>query len=119
MGTEPCKKVGKCLRHYGFSLSESYAHHKHNTAKTVIDPFHGRRVATNQLEWVVKKGSVILPDAPIQQKLSMGCKFTQSNIDKGASIRFIFVATVLNNPPSCLEELPRGMDSHFAAFALD
>jgi predicted RNA binding protein YcfA (HicA-like mRNA interferase family) len=121
MGTAAPKKVEKCLRHYGFSLSESYAHYKHNNAATVVDPFHGRRVATNQLEWVVKKGSVILPDAPIQQKLSMGCNFTQRNIDTGASVRFIFVATAQNNPPTCLDQLPRGQrsDSKFSLHRID
>jgi hypothetical protein len=107
LGTEPCIKVTKSLRHYGFSLSESYAEYKHNNAKTVVDPFHGRKVATNQLEWVIKKGSVILPNEPIRQTLSMGCNFTRANLGAGASVRFVFVATAELSPPSSLENLPR------------
>jgi hypothetical protein len=112
MGTEPCKKVDKCRRHYGLSLTESYAHYKHNNATTVVDPFHGRRVATDQLEWVIKKGSVILPDAPIQKTLTLSCRFTPQNIDTGANVRFVFVATDQGNPPSTLAQLPRGKCKH-------
>ena len=109
IGMDMPPKVKQCPRHYGISVAEHYSE------QTVRDRFDGNQMVPLQLIWLVRKGDVILPSSPIESKFGIKCRFTAKLLDKKGVIRVSFVATVMDNPPSTLSDLPRGM-AHLLSF---
>lgn len=68
---------------------------------------------SEQLVWLVRKGDLILPDEPIVSRFDLEGNFTSKHLISGKSMRIVFVASAIDNPPSTLAELPRGMALHF------
>jgi hypothetical protein len=104
-------KVGKCPRHYGISVAQEYKNWQHGDQELVQDAFHGRHMAKDPLIWMVRKGDLILPDAPIVNRFTINCKFTAAAhalANKTVDIRF--VASALDDLPSRLSQLSRGTE---------
>lgn len=104
IGADEPAKVKSCPRHYGICASQIYADWKHDSRHAVEDRFHGRQVVPEQLIWLVRQGDVILPDEPIVSIFDVECRFASLE----QSIRIIFVASAIEDPPSDLGNLPRG-----------
>lgn len=99
MGMEVAAKANSCPRHYGICVSQIYAE------LTDVDRPSRRPVVTEQLVWLVRRGDLILPDEPIVSRLDLECRFTSKHLNLGESMRIIFVASAIDNPPSTLAEL--------------
>ena len=108
VGMDLPMKVESTPRHYGVCLSQIFAEWKHTDAVTTQDKYHGSSVVMDRLIWLVRKGSLILPDEPISATCKISCRITPRNLDLGEKVRIIFVASAEPNAPSMLSELPRG-----------
>ncbi|PSN60997.1 Hsp70 family protein [Corynespora cassiicola Philippines] len=47
----------KCRRHYGTPCSRPFVHEIHSEADSYISEYSGLKFATNQMQWLIKKGS--------------------------------------------------------------
>lgn len=112
MGMEVAAKVNSCPRHYGICVSQIYAE------LTDVDRSSRRQVVTEQLVWLVRRGDLILPDEPVVSRFDLECRFTSKHLDLGKSMRIIFVASAIDNPPSRLTELPKCTATLFFSFIL-
>ncbi|KAI9777865.1 MAG: hypothetical protein M1839_008542 [Geoglossum umbratile] len=110
IGADMPYRLRSCPRHYGVCVSQIYADWAHDSARVVIDEFHGRQVVRDQLIWLVQRGDVILPDKPVVSTFSIGYRFTPRHLELGESVRMVIVATALERPPSNLSDLPRGKE---------
>jgi hypothetical protein len=49
-------KIRKCRRHYGTSYSSLFQKGKHRAKDAYICPFTGDKRASNQMDWLLRKG---------------------------------------------------------------
>ncbi|KAH6665783.1 hypothetical protein B0J14DRAFT_605889 [Halenospora varia] len=102
IGMDPPVEVRNCPRHYGLCLSETYANWKHESKDAVSHDYFDMKVVSNQLIWLVKKGALLLPGEGATSTYTVCCPFESEQ----ETIRMIFVATNMPNPPSKLANLP-------------
>lgn len=102
MGMKVAAQVNSCPRHYGICVSQIYAE------LTDVERFSRRQIVTEQLVWLVRRGDLILPDECVLSRFDLECRFTSKHLNLGKSMRIIFVASTIDNPPSRLAKLPRG-----------
>jgi hypothetical protein len=111
VGMSPPEPSKASPKHYGFSISESYADYKHVGAPTMKNKVTGQRVASNQLSWIIRKGDLILPGQPLRQTFVMNCTFETSKVQGNESVRLTFVGANMDEPPATLQGLPPGKSS--------
>jgi hypothetical protein len=92
-------------QHYGITVSEAFANHKHHPDDAIKDEYHGRKVVPNQLIWLVRRGDLLLPDEPLVRKFGITCKFSYQQVARKEKVRLTFVGTHLEDPPNSLSQL--------------
>jgi len=109
MGVPVPPKVSQCPRHYAISVSQEYKDWQHTDQDLVQDVFHGRRMARDPIIGIIRKGDLILGH-PINKEITINCKFTESAYQAGnRTVGIVFVGSDLEELPSRLANLPRGM----------
>lgn len=108
IGMQPAPKVNACPRSYGICISQLYAGWMHDPDQAVKNRFHAKQIVHQQLNWLVRKGDVILSDRPIQSNFGVETRFTFKHLNSRVKLRIIFAATAIDDPPCNLSNLPRG-----------
>jgi hypothetical protein len=116
IGMDVAPDVRSCPRHYAICVNELYAGWRHKEEQAVTDHVLGKQIVPQQLIWLIRKGDVILPDAPIVSSYVVENRFTSKQRDSRVSLRITFAASAIENPPSNLSDLRRGTARPFYIF---
>jgi len=65
----------KCRRHYGTGYSEYFVYGKHKEDDSFTCRFTGRKLARNQMEWLLTKGQNLSTKAESHARLSFQTDF--------------------------------------------
>ncbi|EAT86144.2 hypothetical protein SNOG_06313 [Parastagonospora nodorum SN15] len=84
----------KSRRHYGTSMSAPFSRRKHRASEAYYDEFDGRKMAMDQMEWLVAKGQDLKADQATHASATVSSSFWP-----GDSRRMHDV------PESCLEHM--------------
>ncbi|KAK3386885.1 hypothetical protein B0H63DRAFT_508806, partial [Podospora didyma] len=100
--------VRRAPHHHGIVRREAYDRSRHIDEDWERHPVDARQQATEQIEWLVKKGDPIFSDTktPRHERLLLVRKFVPKDITAAKVCRVVFVACGEDSPPSRLQDLP-------------
>ncbi|KAK5653400.1 hypothetical protein OQA88_8885 [Cercophora sp. LCS_1] len=66
----------------------------------VPDEVHGGLIADKQVKWLIQKGDVMLPDAPIKTSHTISCTFRSEQLENESIMEMTVWATEVENAPT-------------------
>jgi hypothetical protein len=91
-------KVNLCPRSYGVCLDELHRGW-HDQSQIGRSGVTGQSVLKGRIKWLVNRGDIIIPGQPIVSSIDFEAQVSTSQYLQGASVRVVFVATSLPDPP--------------------
>lgn len=109
MGRDPPIRVNLCPRHYGICLTRGYKEWRDDGQDIVKHRFTKEAVVEGQVIWLVRRGDVILPETPIKVERPFHFSISKSQYKSRVLRTTTFVASPLDEVPSNLSDISRGM----------
>jgi hypothetical protein len=81
---KPISTMRACTRSYGVSLSLPFSEVAHNIKDRFVDPLTKVAMAQGQLQWLIKKGDVILSSEPKEATSEYTINFTETSPKSGS-----------------------------------
>jgi len=109
IGRDAPMSVNLCPRHYGISLNMPYEEWKDEGRDVVRNPLTNTAMVEHQVNWLIHKGDAILPKTPINASHNFVANISKNQYKPGMIWTIKFVATSVDDAPSNLSDIRRGM----------